>query len=141
LGVIRLGICIGCIVIDNHEEQTMSCKRLLSRGIWTALLTLTCALPSFAQSGAGTNDHMKESQAMHQSMMDGMKQMQSMQMTGNMDQDFAMMMRDHHQQGLKMAQMELEHGKDPKMKAMAKKILETQKKEIEEFDAWLAKKK
>ena len=33
-----------------------------------------------------------------------------------------------------------EHGKDPKTKEMARKIIASQKKEIAEFDKWLASK-
>ena len=36
-----------------------------------------------------------------------------------------------------MAQMQLEEGKSPQMKSMAKKIIATQKKEIAQFDKWL----
>ena len=75
------------------------------------------------------------SMQMHSMMMKGMKEMPKP--TGNMDRDFATMMRQHHQQALQMAQMELQHGKDPKMRDMAKKILDGQKQEIAEFDAWL----
>lgn len=88
----------------------------------------------------GSAAHNEHKQKMHQMMEEGMKEMQSMPMTGDMDRDFAIMMRHHHQQGVKMAQMQLEHGKDAKMKAMAKKIVDTQKKEILEFDQWLGKK-
>lgn len=61
-----------------------------------------------------------------------------MKMTGDQDYDFAMMMRMHHVQGVKMAQKEIDQGKDPDMRAAAKKIVEAQKKEIAEFDKWLA---
>lgn len=61
-----------------------------------------------------------------------------MKMTGDQDYDFAMMMRMHHVQGVKMAQKEIDKGKDPDMRAAAKKIVEAQKKEISEFDKWLA---
>ena len=77
------------------------------------------------------------SMQMHMSMMKGMKEMQSMKPTGNMDRDFAVMMRHHHQQGVQMAQMQLEHGKDPKMREMAQKMIDTQQKEIADFDQWL----
>jgi uncharacterized protein (DUF305 family) len=40
-----------------------------------------------------------------------------------------------------MAEAELKSGRDPKMRAMAKRIIEAQKKEIQEFDDWLAKAK
>ena len=85
--------------------------------------------------GSGGSVEMKES------MMKGMKGMEGMQMTGDADHDFAMMMKMHHQGAIDMAQMEMKSGKDAKMKAMAKKIEEAQRKEIKEFDDWLAKHK
>ena len=78
---------------------------------------------------------------MKKPMMMGMDDMQKMTMSGNVDKDFAMMMKMHHQQALNMAQMELDHGKSPEMKAMAKQIIAAQKKEIAEFDKWIAKQK
>jgi uncharacterized protein (DUF305 family) len=78
---------------------------------------------------------------MKQSMMNGMEGMHKMSMTGDVDKDFAMMMKMHHQQGVKMAQMELSHGKSSAMKAMAKKIIAAQNKEITQLDNWLAKQK
>ena len=87
------------------------------------------------QSGAGSSGDMK------QSMMSGMDSMQKMKMSGDTDKDFAMMMKIHHQGAVDMAEMELAQGKSPVMKAMAKKIIAAQKKEIAEFDRWLATKK
>ena len=84
---------------------------------------------------------MMGSDGMKQSMMMGMDSMQKMQMTGDTDKDFAMMMKMHHQQGVEMAQMELKNGKSPAMKKMAKQIISAQKKEIAMFDKWLAKAK
>jgi uncharacterized protein (DUF305 family) len=81
--------------------------------------------------GAGGDD-------MHGSMMGMMKGMESMRMSGDTDRDFAMMMKMHHQGAIDMAQMELKKGKDAKMRAMAKAIIEAQQKEIKEFDRWLA---
>lgn len=81
------------------------------------------------------------SMEMKESMMKGMKEMDGMQMTGDADRDFAMMMKMHHQGAIDMAQMEMKSGKDAKMKAMAKKIEDAQRKEIKEFDDWLAKHK
>ena len=78
---------------------------------------------------------------MHKSMMKGMKDMESMPMTGNADRDFAMMMKMHHQGAVEMANVELQQGKDAKLRSMAKNIIASQKKEIKEFDEWLAKHK
>ena len=74
-------------------------------------------------------------------MMKGMKDMESMPTTGDTDHDFAMMMKKHHQSALDMANVELQQGKDPKLRSMAKGIITSQKKEIKEFDRWLAKHK
>ena len=86
------------------------------------------------KSAAGSHD-------MKASMMKGMEGMQKMTMSGDIDKDFAMMMKVHHQQALDMAEMELAHGKSPEMKTMAKQIIAAQKKEIAQFDQYLAKKK
>ena len=80
-------------------------------------------------------------QDMKASMMMGMDGMQKMPMSGDTDKDFATMMKMHHQQALNMAEMELANGKSPEMKAMAKQIIKSQKKEIAQFDKWLAKQK
>lgn len=78
---------------------------------------------------------------MKQAMMTSMDGMQKMPMSGDTDMDFAMMMKMHHQQALNMAEMQLKQGKSPEMKAMAKRIIAAQKKEIGEFDRWMAKHK
>ena len=119
-------------------------------------LTAICVLSSAAQaqtsSGAAdmSNSKMQPSKMqdgkmgahdMKKPMMMGMDDMQKMTMSGDVDKDFAMMMKMHHQQAINMAQMELDHGKSPEMKAMAKQIIAVQKKEIAEFDKWTAKQK
>ena len=83
---------------------------------------------------AGSNDMMA-------AMMKGMDGMQKMPMSGDTDKDFAAMMKMHHQQAVNMSEMELAKGKSPEMKAMAKKIIAAQKKEIAQLDQWLAKQK
>ena len=80
-----------------------------------------------------------DSMQMHKSMMSGMKSMESMKSSGDTDHDFAMMMKMHHQSALDMANVELQHGKDPVLRNMAKAIIKSQTKEIKDFDKWLAK--
>ena len=74
-------------------------------------------------------------------MMKSMQSMQSMTMTGDTDKDFASMMRMHHQCGVEMAQMQVANGKNAQLNTMAKKIVVSQKKEIAQFDTWIAKNK
>lgn len=81
------------------------------------------------------------SQEMHQMHMDMMQKMPQMQMSGDTDKDFAMMMKHHHEQGVKMAEIEAKNGKSPEMKAMANKIIQTQKQEIKKLEDWLSKNK
>ena len=101
--------------------------------------------PSMASSASMPMGHMQSGAKgggdMQQSMMGGMERMQKMTMSGDTDKDFAMMMKIHHQGAIDMAQMELAHGKSPAMKAMAKQIIAAQKKEIAQFDRWLATQK
>ena len=78
---------------------------------------------------------------MKHSMMGSMDGMKNMPMSGDPDKDFAMMMKIHHQGAVDMAEMELAHGKSPAMKDMARKIIAAQKKEIAQFDRWLAAQK
>ena len=95
------------------------------------------AMPAMPASSGAMSGH--GSGAMGQSMMTGMKQMQGMKPSGDTDKDFAMMMKMHHEQALGMAETELEHGKSSEMKAMARKIIAAQKKEIAEFERWMKK--
>lgn len=77
------------------------------------------------------------SQALHTAMEKGEKDMKEMKMTGDADHDFAMMMVAHHKSAIVMSDIILKHGKDPKIQAMAGKIIDAQKKEIAEFEAWM----
>ena len=113
-----------------------------------SVFTLT-ATQSFAQSAAPAGDMGKMAMPASKSMMEPTdmskatakmhEKMTAMPMTGNQDMDFAMMMKVHHEGAIEMAQAELDHGKDPTMRASAKKIISAQKKEIVEFDRWMSK--
>lgn len=84
----------------------------------------------------------KTNQEMHnelgETMKDMMDKMNKMQMTGNTDKDFVMMMIVHHESTVKMAGDELSHGKQYEVKKMAQKMLEDQSKEINAFKTWLS---
>lgn len=62
-------------------------------------------------------------------------------MSDDADADFARMMKAHHQGAIEMARVELEHGTDPGLRAMAQGIIEAQTREIDELDAWLRSRK
>ncbi len=77
------------------------------------------------------------SMQMRQHMMNSSSDMRSMKMTGDADRDFVSMMRRHHLSGIEMAKVELSKGKDDAARAMAQKIIDTQSREVREFDSWL----
>lgn len=83
--------------------------------------------------------------AAHQQQMAGNSmqimhdQMKSMPMSGKVDQDFAVMMRMHHQGAVTMAQEELAKGQHTEMKQMAQQMIGDQQREIVEFQTWLDK--
>lgn len=107
------------------------------------LSALVTALPASAQEPAkpapdpshGMATHGmsqdKGSMALSHSMSPG--DMGAMKMTGNTDRDFAAMMIMHHESGVRMMDIELKHGKNATLKAMAKKMRDQQAKEIEQL--------
>jgi uncharacterized protein (DUF305 family) len=83
---------------------------------------------------AGTHENHGAAGSAHgQLMQKMMDDMNAVKMTGDFDLDFANMMIPHHQSAVDMAQDYLPKGKDEKIKGMAQKIIEAQRKEIEQL--------
>jgi uncharacterized protein (DUF305 family) len=128
-----------------HRPQSPAVTRLalttaaLLAGLGTGAIAV--AQPHGASSAAAASSMSGHggSSDMHSKMQSGMQQMQQMKPSGDIDRDFATMMRVHHQQALDMARSEIEHGKSAELKAMARKIIKDQTKEIAQLDAWLKK--
>jgi len=88
-------------------------------------------------------------QAMAQTMspaskgyMDAMAKIQKdmpKDMTGDANVDFAHMMIPHHQGATDMAEVLLQHSKDPMLRKMAQKMIKAQAKEIADLQGWLKK--
>ena len=131
--------------ICKSRAVAVVCAALLTSSFWMTVQAAEKSAPMSKQqhesmSAKGDAKSM-DSMDMHKAMMKGMKDMEAIKSSGNIDHDFAVMMKMHHQSALDMAEVELQQGKDPKMRSMAKKIIESQKKEIKAFDQWLAKQK
>ena len=71
-----------------------------------------------------------------QTMMDDME---GMEMRGEPNADFALMMIPHHQSAIDMAEAYLEHGDDPELTNLANEIIAAQQQEIEFLQNWLEK--
>ena len=74
---------------------------------------------------------------MQQMMLNGAHEAAGFRPSADLDRDFAVMMRHQHKISIRLAEHELQHGKDPKAREIAKKIADAQKKEAAELDAWL----
>ena len=78
-----------------------------------------------------------------QTMMQGMKKMQAdmaaAPVTGNTDKDFVAMMLPHHQGAVDMAKVELQYGRNPAMRKLARDIVAAQDREIALMRAWQSK--
>ncbi len=97
------------------------------------------ALPSLAlaqdHSGhAAAGGAMEASMQAHHKMMAAMD---AAKPTGDADRDFVRMMIPHHQGAIDMARIELEYGRDEKLRAMAEGIIAAQETEIAAMEAWL----
>jgi uncharacterized protein (DUF305 family) len=69
--------------------------------------------------------------AMHQGM--------AIPYSDNPDLDFARAMLAHHEGAVAMAQIQLQFGTDPEMRALAQAIIDAQGPEIEQMRAYIAK--
>lgn len=107
-------------------------------------LTLSAASPVFAQhqghgmpaaSSATASPSTKAYEATNMKMHKDM----AITYTGDADKDFLRGMIPHHQGAIDMARVVLQYGKDPKVKALAEKIIKDQDAEIAEMKAMLAK--
>ena len=128
--------------IRQRACVSFSVLGLLVAGAVSAQSASTPAMPASGSMGKSMVSDMAAggpSKEMQSSMMSGMEKMKDMKLSGDTDKDFAMMMKMHHQQALEMAKPEVDHGKSPEMKAMARKIIKDQTKEIAQLDAWMKK--
>ena len=124
--------------------KNFSIGRLSLSGIAMALLLPAAHAQSkdpmpAMQGGMAASSAMPSGDGPKAMMKDMSGKMTSMPMSGDPDVDFAKMMRIHHQGAIDMANAELSKGKDPQMKKMAEAIIAAQRKEIAQFDAYLAK--
>jgi uncharacterized protein (DUF305 family) len=68
-----------------------------------------------------------------------MHQGMAFEFSGNADQDFLHGMIAHHQGGIDLAKVALEHGQDPRVRKLARRIIAAQEKELAQMKAWQAK--
>ncbi len=62
----------------------------------------------------------------------------AIQMTGDADKDFVVMMLPHHEGAVEMAKVHLKQGHSAELKHMAQQMIDDQMREISRFKQWLA---
>ncbi len=97
------------------------------------------ALALAGGSSAGKASATGGSEELRETMLRGTREMQTMQMSGDVDYDFITLMRKHHQDAIAMAEIELELGTDPQVREMARRIRDSQKKDLADFRRWLSR--
>lgn len=65
-----------------------------------------------------------------------MDQLWQENLNGDADHDFAHIMILHHQDAIEMAEVEMQHGQNPEVKAIAEKIIENNRQQIQVLDTW-----
>lgn len=101
-------------------------------------LALAQQMPGM-QMGAAAGANEAPSTKAYQDAMTKMDQGMAITYSGNPDKDFVAGMIPHHQGAVDMAKVELQYGKDPQMRALARRIVAAQQKEIALMTAWQAK--
>jgi uncharacterized protein (DUF305 family) len=70
---------------------------------------------------------------------DKMHRDMAIELTGNVDADFAKAMIAHHQGAIDMAKITIAFGKDPEIRKLAEEVVRAQEGEISLMRSWLAK--
>jgi len=131
--------------IDMSEEELKSGTDEKMKAMAENIITAQKEEQSKLRDIVKNSKPMKMDMGKHDELIKGMDDMKAnmsgMQMTGNTDKDYVMMMLPHHESAVKMAKDELSHGMNAELKKIAQKIISDQTKEISEFKSWMNSKK
>lgn len=94
--------------------------------------------PADHSASAHSDTAASSSNSMMSSMTKHMDEMKNMKSMNDPDHDFAMMMKHHHMAATEMSKAELSQGHDDDVKALAKKMIDEQAKDIKQLDNFLA---
>jgi len=114
-------------IINDQNKEIADLKRLIASH---KIEEVKGEIPSPGEVSEGHNELLNAMNKM-------MEKMKGIQLTGDRDKDFVMMMIPHHQSAVEMADKEISHGKDVEIKAFAQKMISSQSREVKEFEQWL----
>lgn len=116
-------------MVSDHKSEIEQLKSFMSHH--------NPSSPEHKKESAHTHSGTEEND-LSAEMKTEMGKMNSMQMTGNADKDYAMMMQAHHENAIKMSKAEIAHGHHAELKKMAQKMITDDSKEIKEFQKYLS---
>lgn len=126
------------IALIEMEKGTDKKIKMMAQTIITVKKEEQAALKEILQDAKPKKHKIKEIHPEMQNEMNTMmKEMKAIQLTGNIDRDFVMMMIPHHEAGIEMSKSLFFHSKNTQLKKMSQKEINDYKEEIKEFQNWL----
>lgn len=128
------GVLLNLTACNNTSNTTQSPSQASVTASTAAADAHSNHMNTMANNGTQPmhiNAYMSVMNTMHTDMGAGVQ-------AKNADVGFVRGMIPHHQGAIEMAKVELKYGKDPEMRALAQKIIDTQQSEIQFMQQWLA---
>lgn len=127
---------INMSTVQKQEGSSDTLKRFSQKVI--AAQTMEIQMLNSILATETVNNSVLAHSMEHMAHMKKMDQMADVQLiTGDLDNDYATLLILHHNSAVEDAEAYLMYGNNAQLKTMAQKIIDDQKKEIEELSKWL----